>query len=82
MAVAEGFAPAWSPPRTRATPTRAQRREAEGLAAELQRRIAGEVRFDRGSRALYATDLSIYRQVPIGVVIPKSAEDVEATLEA
>jgi FAD/FMN-containing dehydrogenase/Fe-S oxidoreductase len=79
--VAEGFAPAWSPPRTRAAPTRAQRREAEGLAAELARRIAGEVRFDRGSRALYATDLSIYRQVPIGVVIPKSPEDVEATLE-
>src|SRR6185312_9330597 len=82
MAVAEGFAPSWSPARTRAAPTRAQRREAEGLVAELSRRIAGEVRFDRGSRALYATDLSIYRQVPIGVVIPKSAEDVEATLEA
>src|SRR6185437_917019 len=82
MAVAEGFAPAWSPPRSRAAPTRAQRREAEGLAAELARRIAGEVRFDRGSRALYATDLSIYRQVPIGVVIPKSAEDVEATVAA
>ncbi|HEX6839888.1 MAG TPA: FAD-linked oxidase C-terminal domain-containing protein [Stellaceae bacterium] len=82
MAVVEDFAPAWSPPRTTAAPTRAQRREAEGLAAELSRRIAGEVRFDRGSRALYATDLSIYRQVPVGVVIPKSAEDVEATLEA
>ena len=40
------------------------------LANALARRVQGEVRFDPGSRALYATDLSIYRQVPIGVVIP------------
>ncbi len=32
--------------------------------------MSGEVRFDAGSRALYATDGSNYRQVPIGVVIP------------
>lgn len=38
--------------------------------------LEGEARFDQGSRALYATDYSIYRQVPIGVVIPKTAEDV------
>lgn len=50
------------------------------LAAELRRRIAGEVRFDNGSRALYATDHSIYRQVPIGVVIPRSIEDVVETV--
>jgi FAD/FMN-containing dehydrogenase/Fe-S oxidoreductase len=71
-----------SAPRTRAVPTTAHRREIEALAAELKRRIAGEVRFDSGSRALYATDLSIYRQVPIGVVIPKNAGDVEVTIEA
>ncbi len=82
MAVASSLAPAWSPPRDRAAPTPAQQRAAEGLAAELRRRIAGEVRFDAGSRALYATDLSIYRQVPIGVVIPKTAEDVEAAVAA
>ncbi|HET6933247.1 MAG TPA: FAD-binding oxidoreductase, partial [Candidatus Angelobacter sp.] len=42
--------------------------------------ISGEVRFDDGSRALYATDGSNYRQVPIGVVIPKSIEDVIQTV--
>jgi hypothetical protein len=47
-------------------PTAVYRREAEALAAELKRRIAGEVRFDAGSCALYATDLSIYRRVPVG----------------
>jgi FAD/FMN-containing dehydrogenase/Fe-S oxidoreductase len=46
------------------------------LAEELRRAIAGEVRFDDGSRALYSTDASNYRQVPIGVVIPRTIEDV------
>jgi FAD/FMN-containing dehydrogenase/Fe-S oxidoreductase len=46
------------------------------IAGELRRRIRGEVRFDRGSRALYATDSSNYRQVPIGVVIPRDADDI------
>ena len=40
------------------------------------RDVAGEVRFDRGSRALYATDASNYRQVPIGLVVPRDADDV------
>jgi len=53
---------------------------AEGLAAGLRRRIAGEVRFDAGSRALYSTDASNYRQVPIGVVIPRTVEDVVETV--
>lgn len=49
------------------------------LAAELDRRIAGEVRFDPGSRAAYSTDASNYRQVPIGVVVPYTPDDaVEA----
>lgn len=56
--------------------------EAEALADELRSRIGGEVRFDAGSRALYATDLSIYRQVPIGVVIPRSVGDVVETVAA
>ncbi|HEY4119330.1 MAG TPA: FAD-binding and (Fe-S)-binding domain-containing protein [Byssovorax sp.] len=56
--------------------------QAEALAAELRREIRGDVRFDRGSRALYATDASNYRQVPIGVVLPKDADDVVATLAA
>ena len=46
--------------------------DASGLAAELRNAIRGEVRFDAGSRALYATDGSNYRQVPIGVVIPET----------
>lgn len=50
------------------------------LAAALKKRIAGEVRFDAGSRALYATDLSIYRQPPIGVVIPRTIDDVIITV--
>ena len=50
------------------------------LARALSRNIAGEVRFSAGDRALYATDGSNYRQVPIGVVIPKSVADVVATV--
>ena len=50
------------------------------LARDLRRAIEGEVRFDRGSQALYANDASIYRQVPLGVVIPRHAEDVLAAL--
>ncbi|MDN5836805.1 MAG: hypothetical protein L0H12_05570, partial [Nitrosospira sp.] len=56
--------------------------DAQILAAELRDRIRGEVRFDDGDRALYATDASNYRQVPIGVVIPKSVDDVIATVAA
>src|SRR5437763_13673227 len=56
--------------------------DAEALAAELRRRVKGEIRFDAGSRALYATDSSNYRQVPIGVVIPRDEEDVIETVAA
>jgi FAD/FMN-containing dehydrogenase/Fe-S oxidoreductase len=56
--------------------------DAAALEAELRRTVRGEVRFDSGTRALYATDASNYRQVPIGLVIPKDAEDVERTLAA
>ncbi|MBV9586254.1 MAG: FAD-binding oxidoreductase [Alphaproteobacteria bacterium] len=55
-------------------------RKAGALARALSRAIAGEVRFSAGDRALYATDGSNYRQVPIGVVVPKSVEDVIATM--
>ncbi len=50
--------------------------DTEALARELASRIKGEVRFDAGSRALYATDGSNYRQPPLGVVIPRDAQDV------
>lgn len=54
--------------------------DADALAAALSEAVKGEVRFDDGSRALYATDGSIYRQVPIGVVVPLDVDDVLATL--
>ncbi|HEX7232328.1 MAG TPA: FAD-linked oxidase C-terminal domain-containing protein [Candidatus Binatia bacterium] len=56
--------------------------DVHGLAAELRRNVRGEVRFDNGSRALYATDGSNYRQVPIGVVIPRDVDDIVATVAA
>src|ERR1700693_2370723 len=52
------------------------------LEKELARAVKGEVRFDRGSRALYATDGSNYRQIPIGLVVPRDDEDVIATVAA
>jgi len=42
--------------------------------------VHGEVRYDEGSRALYTTDASNYRQVPPGVVLPKDGEDVAQTV--
>src|ERR671922_201999 len=54
----------------------------KGLTAQLKARTRGEVRFDEGSRGLYATDASNYRQVPIGVVLPRTVEDVVETVAA
>jgi FAD/FMN-containing dehydrogenase/Fe-S oxidoreductase len=51
-----------------------------GIEAALEKAVRGEVRFDEGSRALYATDASNYRQVPIGLVVPRDAADVAAAL--
>src|SRR3954470_7837888 len=51
------------------------------LDAELSARISGEVRFDRTARMLYSTDASNYQIEPVGVVIPKSVDDVLATIE-
>jgi FAD/FMN-containing dehydrogenase/Fe-S oxidoreductase len=53
-----------------------------GLEDRLKRGIRGEVRFDTASRALFATDSSNYRQIPIGVVVPRSVEDIVATVAA
>ena len=50
--------------------------DVRALERKLRQRTSGEVRFDAGSRALYATDASNYRQVPIGVVLPRTARDV------
>ena len=62
----------WNAPEARA--------HADSLAAELRATITGEVRFDDGTRALYAVDGSNYRQVPIGIVIPKTIEEVIQTV--
>src|SRR5512146_1358246 len=56
--------------------------DARTLEQELLRNVEGEVRFDAGSKAMYAVDASNYRQVPIGVVVPRSKEDVVATVAA
>ena len=55
---------------------RAPTRSVRGIAKQLESALRGEVRFDEGSRALYATDASNYRQVPIGVVVPRDGDDV------
>ncbi|MDP4023176.1 FAD-binding and (Fe-S)-binding domain-containing protein [Methylobacterium sp. NEAU 140] len=62
-----------------ATPRAAARLEA-GLARRLAERIQGEVRFDAFTRGRYSTDASIYQITPAGVVLPRSAEDIAATL--
>ena len=67
------------------TPVEISRRAgdtARTLAADLRDAVDGEVRFDSGSRATYSTDASNYRQMPIGVVVPRTIEDVVATVAA
>jgi FAD/FMN-containing dehydrogenase/Fe-S oxidoreductase len=51
------------------------------LARHLRKHIAGEIRFDAPSRKLYSTDASIYQVEPLGVVIPRTPEDVVATMQ-
>src|SRR5499425_696971 len=53
----------------------------DDLHQALKRRIQGEVRFDRASRLMYSTDASIYEIEPIGVVIPRTHEDVFVAVE-
>src|SRR5256714_1534127 len=54
--------------------------DAGALAAALRERVDGEVRFDRGTRAAYSTDASNFRQVPLGVVLPRTRDDAVAAL--
>jgi FAD/FMN-containing dehydrogenase len=51
------------------------------LGEDLTAAVEGEVRFDAGARALYSTDASNYRQLPLGVVLPRSVDDVIAAVE-
>jgi FAD/FMN-containing dehydrogenase/Fe-S oxidoreductase len=54
--------------------------DSAALESTLRRKLRGDVRFDNGSRALYANDGSNYRQIPIGVVIPRDKDDVVAAV--
>jgi len=51
------------------------------LEAELKKTIEGEVRFDTLSRVLYSTDASNYQIEPVGVVLPRTADDINKTVE-
>lgn len=53
----------------------------QNLERDLKKAVRGEVRFDDGSRALYATDASNYRQIPTGIVLPRDTKDVMNALE-
>src|SRR5436305_14099684 len=51
------------------------------VKAALAGRFGGEVRFDRLSRALYSTDASVYQIVPLGVLLPRTEDDIAIALE-
>ena len=61
------------------------RRGRPAAASPLQRRLSaalqGEVAFDAFTRGRYATDASIYQIMPAGVVFPRTAADVQASLQ-
>ncbi len=67
-------------PGSQPRPSRPAELDVAALENDLRAQVRGEVRFDPGSRALYATDGSNYRQTPIGVVIPRDEDDVVATV--
>ena len=54
--------------------------DAQALERALKAAIAGEVRFDRISRALYSTDASVYQIEPLGVVIARNRDDIITTV--
>ena len=60
--------------------TSSQPSYAAALARDLRQQTSGEVRFDDGARAAWSTDASNYRHIPIGVVIPRTVDDVIATV--
>src|SRR5678816_3194707 len=58
----------------------AARVDAAALERALRAAIAGEVRFDRVSRALYSTDASVYQIEPLGVIVARTRDDIIATV--
>jgi FAD/FMN-containing dehydrogenase/Fe-S oxidoreductase len=67
---------------TTASSTTAESAEIGTLRAVLEEQVDGEIRFDAGSRAAYAHDGSNYRQVPIGVVVPRTVDAAVAAVAA
>jgi FAD/FMN-containing dehydrogenase/Fe-S oxidoreductase len=63
------------------THARSTRPVSRRLAERLRAALEGEILFDRFSRGRYSTDASHYQIEPVGVVVPKSAEDVRAALQ-
>ena len=63
------------------TTRKIQQNQAQELEHELKKCVSGEVRFDDFSKVLYSTDASIYQIEPVGVVVPRSKDDVLATVE-
>ena len=63
-----------------ATPFQASEALLQAVQADLHRTLRGEVRFDAGSKALYASDASNYRQIPLGAVVPADIEDLVAAV--
>ena len=64
----------------RSEPSKTLTHPASDLEAKLRQAVRGNVRFDVGSRALYSTDASNYRQIPIAVVVPSDTDDVRAAV--
>ena len=61
-------------------PTAADPVDPQAVRRDLEEVLAGDVRFDRLTRGLYASDASVYQIVPMGVVLPKTQQDVLDTL--
>ncbi len=74
--------PAYADHRFPAGMSAVEKTNVKGLERHLRRHICGEVRFDAGSLAMYANDASNFRQVPIGVVVPRTLDDVVETMRA
>ncbi|MFF9125214.1 FAD-binding and (Fe-S)-binding domain-containing protein [Streptomyces sp. NPDC014889] len=70
--------PAKTHPEISGPPRARQTLDVGELERSLRKAVHGEVRFDAGSLGLYAQDASNFRQVPIGVVVPRTLEDVVA----
>ena len=53
----------------------------DSLVRYLRQHVSGEVRFDDTSRRLYSTDASHYQIPPLGVVLPKTIDDLTVTVQ-